>query len=145
MPATGAGMAARRIGINPSPPSQAGGRRSMSPATSGAATAEATLAYRFRKPSEYIENKWFSLKVILLGFARGRIDLVPGLGHPGKPCKVRRSGHEVAGEPGVHRVDEGLERCRLGPVEAIAQRMQRARVNGRQAIERIHDRLAQVE
>ena len=91
----------------------------------------------FGKPPEDIENQRFAVEIVGLGLARGAVDRWPRPRRARQPATVRASRSQPGAEPGIDGVRRRPRASRLGAGDLVAERMQRARIERRQAVEQV--------
>ena len=94
------------------------------------------------KRAENVENQGFALEIEGLDVTCRTVDVLPGL-RPSRQAARLGCAIEPRGEPVARGLDEDLEHVAIAALQALAQRVQRARVARRQAVEQINDLLAQ--
>ena len=80
------------------------------------------------KPAKNRKNERSAVEIERLNVARGLVDPVPHLRERREPLQVLGFSVQFARQPFAHALDEHVERLRLGSVEKIGERMQRARI-----------------
>src|SRR6266568_1025785 len=95
------------------------------------------LARCVRQPAEHRENQGLSLQIVGFSVARGADDLFPYLAKARKARQVLVGiglvGMQAFRDPAIDAVDEGRKRDAVAGTERIAERVQFARIDLRQA------------
>ena len=92
------------------------------------------------------ENEWFSVQTVGFGVTRCRVDALPGLGgsrQAADPALSRALAVEPLRQPDIDRIDQRGERLRIRSRHAVAERVQRARIELRQRLEQIERLLSE--
>src|ERR1700704_4015403 len=94
------------------------------------------------KQAENVENQGFALEIEGLDLVCRAVDALPGL-RPERQAAGLGGAVEPRREPVARRFDEDLEHVAIAALEAFAERVQRARIARRKAIEQIDDLTSQ--
>src|SRR4051812_44375386 len=101
-----------------------------------------SIACSLGKQAENVENQGFALEIEGLDVARRTVDALPGL-RPERQAAGLGRAVEPRREPVARGLDEDLEHVAVAALEAFAERMQRARVARRKAVEQVDPLVAQ--